>query len=123
VSVTLDTGALIAVDRGDERLRALLDRVVASGGSAFVPAGVVAQAWRSARQVRLARILNARGTQIVVLDGQRARAVGLLCAASGTHDVVDSSVALTAREQHTPVVTSDPTDLRRLDPSLVIFRV
>lgn len=38
-------------------------------------------------------------------------------------DAVDSSVAMTAREQLTPVVTSGPTILRRLDPHLALFRV
>jgi hypothetical protein len=44
--VTLDTGASIAIDRGDRRLQALLDEAHVGGADLTVPAGVVAQAWR-----------------------------------------------------------------------------
>ena len=40
----------------------------------------------------------------------------MLCGRSGTADVVDASVALLARRLRAVVVTSDPDDLRRLDP-------
>jgi hypothetical protein len=43
--VTLDTGALIAIERGDPRLHALLDEAAAIGADLAVPAAVVAQAW------------------------------------------------------------------------------
>jgi hypothetical protein len=43
--VTLDTGALIAIERGDPRMQALLDEAAAVGADLAVPAGVLAQAW------------------------------------------------------------------------------
>lgn len=45
---------------------------------------------------------------MVPLDVVRAKAAGLLCAATGTSDVVDASVAGCAREHGDVVVTSDP---------------
>lgn len=55
--VTLDTGALIALDRGDRRMIALLDRALAQRRNFRIPAGVVAQAWRDGGiQVALALI-------------------------------------------------------------------
>jgi hypothetical protein len=41
-----------------------------------------------------------------------------LLAASGTADVVDAHVVVCARRAGQRVATSDPDDLRRLDPSL-----
>jgi hypothetical protein len=43
---TLDTGALIALERGEERVIALLDRALATpDASIHIPAGVLAQAF------------------------------------------------------------------------------
>lgn len=116
--VTLDEGALIALDRGDKRMIALLQAAVAARSVFRVPAGVVAQAWRDGpKQAVLARFLRSEGVTIVALDGEHARACGELCAATRTSDVIDASVVLTARTHRDPIVTRDGRDLRRLDPS------
>ncbi len=47
--IVLDTGALIALERGDKRMIALVRRVLAQGRAFRVPAGVVGQAWRNGR--------------------------------------------------------------------------
>ena len=39
-------------------------------------------------------------------------------AASGTSDIADAHVVICARRAGQPVVTSDPGDLRQLDPAL-----
>jgi hypothetical protein len=84
-----------------------------------VPAGALAQAWRNpARQVRLVRIMSSEGIVVHPLDAVSARAVGQLCAATATSDVVDASVALVARIVDGVTVTSDSDDLRRLDPGI-----
>jgi predicted nucleic acid-binding protein len=118
MSVTLDTGALIALERGDARVLALLDRVRSRRGRVLIPAGVVAQAWRSPRQNRIARLLRSAEVEVVALDEPAARAVGLLLGLSKGTDTVDGHVALVARLAGTPVVTSDPGDLTRLDGTL-----
>ena len=88
-------------------------------GAAAVPAGVLAQAWRGgARQARVARLLRASVTTVVSLDRGAALRTGALCAAAGTSDVVDASVAVCAQERGHAVVTTDPGDLRALDPAL-----
>lgn len=121
MSVILDTGALIAVERHDQRMLALLDRVRNRGDRLLVGAGVLAQAWRGPRQARLARLLGSRDTEVVALDELSARMVGSLLARSGTSDVVDGHVAVMARQSAAPVVTADADDLRRLDPGIEIF--
>jgi hypothetical protein len=54
----------------------------------------------------------------VPLTSLEAKRVGQLCGLTGTSDVVDASVVVVARNRGHGVVTSDPDDLRRLDPSL-----
>lgn len=115
MSVTLDTGALVALDRGDARVLALLDRVSQRQQRLHIPAGVVAQAWRNPRQARLARLLRSRDVDIVALDDAAARAVGVLLGRSGTSDTVDGHVVVVALSTGSSVVSGDPDDLRQLD--------
>lgn len=124
MGLTLDTGALLALERGERRVRALLQRAVENQITIAVPAGVVAQAWHGGpRQARVARLLGDPAVHVVALDDLAARAVGLLCGRSGHPDVVDVHVALVARGDDAAVVTSDPDDLRRVDPSLRLIVV
>jgi predicted nucleic acid-binding protein len=122
--LTLDTGALIALERGDERVRALLRRATDHGLGIAVAAGVIAQAWRGRpRQARVARLLGDPRVDLLALDDLVARAVGLLCARTGQADVVDVHVVLVAKQRGDTVVTSDPDDLRRIDPGLALIVV
>jgi predicted nucleic acid-binding protein len=124
VGLVLDTGVLFALERGDSRVRALLRRVVENGITISVPAGVVAQAWRGGpRQAWVARLLGFPLVRIPSLDDTTARAIGLLCGRSGLSDIVDVHVALHAREWGQMVVTSDPVDLRAVDPTLKLVLV
>jgi hypothetical protein len=117
---TLDTGALIALERGEERVIAMLDRALTTPGTTInIPAGVLAQAFRDgSRQVSLTRLLKSPQTSVVALDHVLARVIGVLLGARGLNDVVDASVVVCARRYRQPAVTSDPDDLRRLDPDL-----
>ncbi len=122
--IVLDAGALIALDRGDKRMLALLHRALAQDRAFRVPAGVVGQAGRDGRtQVTLARFLRSEEVEIVPLDEQLARSCGELCGAANSPDIIDASVVILARERREPIVTSDPNDLRRLDPSAQIIAV
>ena len=116
-ALVLDTGALIALDRNDRTVWAMLRNAADDSAQVSVPAGVVAQAWRGgSRQALLSRALT--HCDEVPLEGVLARATGLLCGRAGTADIVDASVALVAaaRSQTGPtaLITSDPTDLRHL---------
>ena len=118
-SVTLDTGALIGIERGTRRMQALLDEAAAVSAQFNVPAGVLAQAWRGRPpQARLARFLNLSNVSVVPLDDAGARAAGVLCAHSDVNNVVDASVVVCAMLADDSVVTTDPNDLRRLNPKL-----
>lgn len=122
--LTLDAGPLIALERGDRRMIALLEQAIDERRALRVPAGVVGQVWRSGpRQATLARFLRAREVEVQALDEHLARAAGELCGATGTADVIDASVVIAARERHDIVLTSDPDNLRKLDPTLAVERV
>jgi hypothetical protein len=115
--LTLDAGALIALERNDRRIVALLARALHHGWALVVPAGVVGQVWRDGkRQARLARLLASEEIEIEALDDRRAREAGQLCGVRGTADVIAASVVLGARARGHRIVTSDPGDLERLDP-------
>ena len=113
VSLVLDTGALIAYERGDEDVASMVDTAYEDDRPVVTSSGCVAQAWRRGgpRQARLAILLQ--HAEEVALGPGSSRIVGALCNVSRTSDVVDAHVALLARDGDT-LVTSDPGDLGRL---------
>jgi hypothetical protein len=122
--ITMDAGGLIAVDRNDRRVVVLLARARETGSRVTVPASALAQAVRQPeRQARLARLLRQPTTDVVPLDRVDATNVGRLLAASGTSDVVDAHVVICARRARQQAVTSDPDDLRALDPTLRVVTI
>ncbi|MBA2323481.1 MAG: PIN domain-containing protein [Pseudonocardiales bacterium] len=122
--VVFDTGALIALDRGDRTLTVLVSEARRTRSVITVPAGCIAQAWRNPRrQARIAALLRRPEVTIVPLGDEESRRIGLLLAATGTSDVVDGHVAVCAHRLGQTVLTSDPDDLRRLAPGIDIHRV
>jgi len=120
--VTLDAGGLIALDRNDRRVVVLLARARETGARATVPATVLAQAIRRpGRQVRLSRLIRQPTTDVIELGRVDATNVGRLLAASGTSDIADAHVVICARRADQPVLTSDPGDLRQLDPNVQLI--
>lgn len=116
--LTYDTGALLAAGANDRAMWALHDAALRRGLSPTVPTVVLAQAWRGGPQVQLSRLL--KGCQVDALTESQARAAGAACAASGTSDIVDAAVVVTAVARHDTVVTSDPGDLGRIAGALSV---
>jgi hypothetical protein len=117
--VTFDAGGLIALDRNDRRVIALLARAKERGFRITIPATALAQAMRNpARQARLSRLIRQAGTDLIPLAGPDATAVGLMLARSGTADIVNAHVVVCAHRAGQVVVTSDAGDLRRLSQDL-----
>jgi hypothetical protein len=122
--VTLDAGALIALERDDRHVIVLIARAREIGATVTVPATALAQVVRApARQVRLARLVRQPTTDVIALDRVDATNVGRLLAATGTSDIVDAHVVICARRAGQRIATSDPDDLRALDPSVRIVPV
>ena len=112
MTAVLDSGALIAIDKRDRRVGAMLRVLQRDGVPVETSAGVVAQVWRYGRkQANLARVLP--GIDIDPLDDVVAKKVGELLGTSGTSDLVDAHVALLV-ERDDQVLTSDDVDIKAL---------
>ncbi len=111
--LVLDAGALVAVERGDRNVIALIKRERLAGRTPVTHGGIVGQVWRggSGRQATLARLLPA--LEVSPLDDDMGRRAGVLLGNAGTRDVIDAAVVLLARDDD-EILTSDPNDLRRL---------
>jgi len=122
--ITFDAGGLIALDRNDRRVVALIARAAERGLRITIPATALAQAMRNpARQARLSRLIRQAGTDLIVLDAPGATAVGLLLARTATADIVDAHVVVCAQRAGQAVITSDSADLRRIAPGLQLLVV
>lgn len=122
--LSLDSGALIAIERGDTRMRALLRRALGHGLPIHVVTGVVAQTWRGdARQARLASFLDVADVRFPVLDLSTARTVGAWCGRSGPVDLVDVHVAVDAALHDLAVVTADPDDIGAVAPNVPLIPI
>jgi hypothetical protein len=110
--LVLDAGALLAVERGDRDMIALIKRERIAGRIPLTHGGVVGQVWRGgARQALLARLLP--GLDVRPLGEALGRRAGQLLARTKTTDVIDAAIALLASDGD-ELVTSDPKDMRRL---------
>jgi hypothetical protein len=73
-AVVLDTGALIAIGRGDERMAALLHASLTRPVVYLVPANVLAQAWGDGvRQARLSLFLKTPEVDALTEGARRER--------------------------------------------------
>ena len=122
--VTFDAGGLIALDRDDRRIIALIARAQELGSPITIPATALAQAVRNpSRQARLMRFIRQVNVTVQDLDAALSAAVGMLLAKSRTADIVDAHVVLCALRADQSVVTSDPNDILRLAPEINLVRV
>jgi predicted nucleic acid-binding protein len=122
--IVFDAGGLIALERNDRRIYSILDTALEDGNRLIVPATALAQVIRNpARQVRLWRMIQFDGTEVVPLDASHAQAVGALLARTATNDIADAHVVVCAQMAGCAVITSDSRDLRRLDPELRVIAV
>jgi hypothetical protein len=111
-ALVFDAGALIALDRGDRNVGALLQVAAQDGVEAITSSACIAQVWRDpARQVKLTRALD--GFLEWPLDPPRARRCGLLLAHAGRSDIADAAITSLAADGDT-ILTSDPTDIKHL---------
>jgi len=122
MGVTLDSGALIAIDRGNDRARRHLRNARSRGLAITVPTAAITEAWRDGRrQVALRKLLG--HADIEPLDEDLARRSGELLGRTGSADIVDAIVASSAARRGDQVLTSDPGDLQRLADELGTIRV
>lgn len=113
MTVILDAGAFLAVERGDREVIALLKAELLARRAPGTHGGVVAQIWRggSGKQAAVARLLSA--TNVVSLDDRLGRRAGVLLARARANDAIDAGVVMLASDGDT-ILTSDANDLRPL---------
>lgn len=113
MSLVLDAGAFVSIERGDRETIALLKRELRARRVPLTHGGVVAQVWRggSGRQANLARVLPA--VEVVALDDAFGRRAGALLGRTRGSDAIDAAVVLLAADGDT-ILTSDPRDLKTL---------
>ena len=112
MTVVLDAGALIAIDRRDRTVGAMLRLLQRDAVPILTSGAVVAQAWRDPRrQANLARLLT--GVHVAALDDGAGRRVGELLRANNTTDLADAHLSLLVHNQDR-VLTSDDDDIRAL---------
>ena len=120
----LDSGAVIALARGDQRARAFLARVLELAVPVEIPVVVVAETIRGGpRDAPVHRVLKAVGSVPEAREVHGRTAGRLLGAArsTGTVDALVVAHAVEAGGAH--ILTGDPDDLGRLSephPEVVI---
>lgn len=120
----LDAGALIAYERRDPRVAALMEVAAEHRIEMILPSAVLAQVWRDgARQAILSRMLRNPGLVEAPLHHADAKRAGELLRDSSTADVVDAHVAVIAGRLRVPVITSDPDDISRLSAAIELIRI
>ena len=113
MSLVLDAGALVAVERGEREVLALIKQELRDGRAPRTHGGVVGQVWRggAGRQAILARLLP--GLDVLPIDVELGRRAGMLLGRAKRTDVIDAAVVLLAADGDI-ILTSDPEDLRAL---------
>jgi hypothetical protein len=109
--LTLDTGALIALERRRQRMARVYRAAVEDNVLLTVPSPVVVEWWRGRSDVRETIL---RGLRVERLDDELAKLAGEALAAIPLASVVDAVVMASAARRGDLVYTSDPSDLGRL---------
>ncbi|MBA3268083.1 MAG: twitching motility protein PilT [Acidimicrobiia bacterium] len=112
MTLVLDSGALIALERDERRMWTRLKAAQIAGDVPVTHAGVLGQVWRGGpRQARLARALD--GVDVRPVDETLGRGTGELLGATSLSDVIDAALVLLSTDGD-EVITSDCRDFERL---------
>ena len=111
LSLTFDTGALIALERGDKRMRVVLETATLDDVRITVPAVVVAEWWRGHGRRREAILAS---VDVEPTSEHVARVAGEVMAALPSATAIDAIVMASAAQRGGIVYTSDLEDLERL---------
>jgi hypothetical protein len=121
--ITLDTGALIALERRRQRMREIFEHALLKEQPLTVPADVVGEWWRGRTDVRDA-ILDS--VDVEPLSVALAKRAGEALAAISGATLVDAIVMASAASRGDIVYSSDIDDLERLRrhfPNVRVLRV
>ena len=115
-SLTLDTGALIALERGEKRMHVISKAARLAETVMIAPAPVITQWWRgSQRSGRHSPREILKTIHVEPVDARLAKIAGEAIAATpSTKDAVDAIVMASAAQRGDIVYTSDLGDLELL---------
>jgi len=115
MNIVLDSGAIIAFERGDKAFTAIVQASRRDRVAIAVPSAVLAETWRGASTHPRTSLLIKSVDDFPSLDFERARRIGGILARSETAAVVDGSVVEAALARlPSMIVTSDPDDIAHL---------
>lgn len=123
IGITLDTGALIALERRQQRMKELVERALARDQPITVPAGVVGEWWRGRTDLRDSIL---ESLDVESLTEALAKVAGEALAVVRGATLVDAIVMASAASRGDIVYTSDIEDLERLRrrfPGVRVLRV
>lgn len=112
----LDSGALIALSRGDQRARAFVDRALETNSELHVPSVVIAETvrGRGPRDAPVNRVLSAIDS-VLPIDESTGRVAGRLLGRARSNQTIDALVVGCAIELGGGrILTRDPDDLKPL---------
>jgi predicted nucleic acid-binding protein len=118
--VTLDTGALIGLERRTDRMKAVLARIAARQLPVTIPAVVVAEWYRGQRDWR--RVL-ALAKWVEPTTEALARVAGAALRATAGRNAIDAIVMASAAQRGDVVYTSDVRDFQELARAFPDVRV
>lgn len=112
MTLVLDAGALVALERGERPMWVRLKGARTRGEVPVTHAGILGQVWRGgSRQARLSQALA--GVDVREIDEALGRAAGELLAATETKDVLDAALVILA-EDGDNIASTDSDDLALL---------
>jgi predicted nucleic acid-binding protein len=115
VRIILDSGAIIASERNDATLAAILKAARKDRTPILVPATVIAETWRGASTHTRTAHLFGSVDGFPELNEQTARRVGALLVISRTAEIVDGNVvAMAIALRPATIVTSDVNNITDL---------
>jgi len=118
--ITLDTGALIALEQRRARMAGIYTTTLADGLVVTVPAAVITEWWRCRTKARDAIL---RGVRVEPVDATLAKLAGEAIAAVKGATPIDALVMASAARRGDIVYTSDTADLERLRDYFPTVRV
>lgn len=120
IGITLDTGALIALERRRQRMKEIVERALAKDQPLTVPADVVGEWWRGRTDLRDS-ILHSMDVEPLTLE--LAKRAGEALAAVVGATLVDAVVMASSASRGDGVYSSDVEDLERLQSHFPGVRV
>lgn len=109
--LTLDSGALIALEKNKRRVVVLIKAAIVKRMSVTIPTVAIAEAWRGASYLPpLLRDLYDHADRDAV-DDELAKRAGEALASTRRADAIDALVMTSASRRGDRVLTSDPDDL------------